>query len=360
VEKIVDEKTKIEALLYSIRDGIVMVNEKGDLLFSNDPAKQWSVDVAGRGKDSFEKSWQSLQEYPPWMDVLGPVLDNEKDSGSGEFEFPVKGRSKWARVLAQKVLTDNGRPLGIMIVIHDVTQDKELDKMKEDFFNGITHDLRTPLAATIGYLGLSEIQVPEGDKELGTLVGSAKQSAKRALSLVETILSLARLQAGKLAINPVPIQVLAMVKKVADDLHFQALAKKLTLTAECDDPALWVQADQALMERVIENITGNAIKYTMEKGWVKIYAKAVPEGVELGVQDNGRGIPPEALQKLFGKFEQVKAEDKAVGFGIGLSFSKGIVEAHGSTIHVDSEVGQGSKFYFVLEKVAAADQAKAA
>jgi signal transduction histidine kinase len=111
---------------------------------------------------------------------------------------------------------------------------------------------------------------------------------------------------------------------------------------------------------VIENLTGNAIKYTMEKGWVKIYAKAVPEGVEVGVQDNGRGIPAEALKRLFGKFEQVRAEDKAVGFGIGLAFSRGIVEAHGSTIHVDSEIGKGSKFYFVLEKSAAPSAAKAA
>ena len=81
VEKIVDEKTKVEAILYSIRDGIVMVDDKGNLIFSNDTAKQWVVDVAGRGKDPFEKSWQSLQEYPPWMDVLQPVLDNEKATG---------------------------------------------------------------------------------------------------------------------------------------------------------------------------------------------------------------------------------------------------------------------------------------
>ncbi len=360
IEKIVDEKTKVEALLYSIHDGILMVNEKGDLLFSNETAKQWAIDVAGRAKDAFEKSWQSLQEYPPWMDLLQPVLDNEKASASEEFEFPVKGRSRWARVLAQQVLTENGRQLGIMIVIHDVTQDKEVDKMKEDFFNGITHDLRTPLAATIGYLGLGEIQVPESDKELQTLVSSAKQSAKRALSLVETILSLARLQAGKLSMTLVPIQVQPMVKKIAGDLHFQAMAKKITLSAECDDSSLWIHADQGLMERVVENITGNAIKYTMEKGWVKIYARAVPEGVEIGVQDNGRGIPEESLKKLFGKFMQVKAEDKAVGFGIGLSFSKGIVEAHGSTIQVQSEVGKGSKFFFVLEKVSAPAAAKAA
>src|SRR5258706_6001996 len=138
------------------------------------------------------------------MDVLSPVLENQKASTSEEFEFPVKGRSRWARVLAQQVLTEDGRQIGIMIVIHDVTQDKELDKIKEDFFNGITHDLRTPLAATIGYLGLGEVQVPGDNAELSTLVGSAKQSAKRALSLVETILTLARLQAGKLALNPVP------------------------------------------------------------------------------------------------------------------------------------------------------------
>jgi len=106
VEKIVDEKTKVEALLYSILDGIIMMNDKGDLLFTNEPAKQWAMDVAGRGKDAFEKSWQSLQEYPPWMDMLAPVLEQQAPSGTAEFEFPVKGRSKWARVLAQQVLTE--------------------------------------------------------------------------------------------------------------------------------------------------------------------------------------------------------------------------------------------------------------
>ncbi len=353
VEKIVDEKTKVEALLFSIQDGILMTDKDGKLLFANDPARQWTLDVAGHGKAEFEKAWESMQEYPPWMDLLQPVLDETKLSDQAEFEFPVKGRSRWARVIAQHVLTEDRRKIGIMIIIHDITQDKELDKMKEDFFNGITHDLRTPLAATIGYLGLGEMQVPDDNKELGTLVGSAKQSAKRALSLVETILSLARLQAGKLNLNPVPVPAHGMIQKIVNDLSYQAMAKKITLTAECLDDSLWVRADASLMERVIENVTGNAIKYTMEKGWVKISAREVPKGVEIAIQDNGRGIPPEALKKLFGKFEQVKSEDRAVGFGIGLSFSKGIVEAHGSSIEVESEVGKGSKFFFVLEKTAA-------
>jgi signal transduction histidine kinase len=173
-------------------------------------------------------------------------------------------------------------------------------------------------------------------------------------------LSLARLQAGKLAINPVPLQVQPMLKKIAGDLKFQAQAKKITLSFECDDPTLWIQADQGLMERVIENLTGNAIKYTMEKGWVKIIGRAVPDGIEIRVQDNGRGIPKDSLNRLFGKFEQVKAEDKAVGFGIGLSFSKGIIEAHGSLIQVESEVGKGSNFFFVMERIAAPAASKAA
>ncbi len=352
IEKIVDEKTKVEALLFTIQDGIVMVDEKGELLFANDPSKQWAIDVAGNSKADFEKAWTSLQGYPPWTDLLEPVLSHQKMSDTAEFEFPVKGRSKWARVIAQQVHTEDKRQLGVMIVIHDITQDKELDKMKEDFFNGITHDLRTPLAATIGYLGLGEMQVPAENEELGTLVGSAKQSAKRALSLVETILSLARLRAGKLAINPVPVQAQSMVKKIAGDLKFQAMAKKITLTAECDDPTLWIRADQSLMERVVENLTGNAIKYTMEGGWVKLTARVVANCVEIAVQDNGRGIPAEALKKLFGKFQQVREEDKAVGFGIGLSFCKGIMEAHGSDIQVQSEQGKGSKFFFILEKIA--------
>ncbi len=355
VEKIIEEKTTVQSLLFSIRDGIVMVNEKGGLIFANEPAKQWSIDVAGRGK-GFEKAWQSLQEYPPWTDLVQPVIDNEKEGASEEFEFPVQGRARWARVMAQQVLTEAGKRIGVMIAIRDVTQEKELDRMKEDFFNGITHDLRTPLAATIGYLGLSEMQVPEKEVELAKMVGSARQSAKRALGLVETILSLARLQAGKLTINPVPVQAQTILSKIAGDLTFHAQAKKITLTSECTDSNLWLRADAGLIERVMENLTGNAIKYTMENGWVKLGAREVPGGIELSIRDNGRGIPAEALKSLFGKFQQVKAEDRAVGFGIGLSFSKGIVEAHGSSIEVESEVGKGSRFYFVLEKVAAPAQ----
>ena len=353
VEKIIDEKTKVESLLFSIQDGIAMVDDQGGLIFANAPAKQWVQDVAGRGKEpTFDKSWQSLGEYPPWTDLLQPVINNEKPQGSEEFEFPVQGRKRWARVMAQDVKTDSRR-IGIMVVIRDITQDKELDRMKEDFFNGITHDLRTPLAATIGYLGLSEMQVPEGNAELGTLVGSARQSAKRALSLVETILSLARLQAGKLNMNLAPVQVQDMLKKIVSDLSYQAMAKKITLSWECADPSLWINADTSLLERVVENLAGNAIKYTMEKGWVKVIGKAVAEGIEIAITDNGRGIPPEAAKKLFGKFQQVKAEDRAVGFGIGLAFSQGIVEAHGSHIEVESEVGKGSKFYFVLGRIEA-------
>jgi signal transduction histidine kinase/HAMP domain-containing protein len=349
VDKLVEQYTTNQSLLLSIRDGILMLGEGGSVIFSNEPARQWAIDVAGRGKEPFEKSWQSLQEYPPWTELLEGVLDATVQSKSQEFEFPVAGRSRWARVLAQRVSTDKGRYLGVMVAIRDITQDKELDKMKEDFFNGITHDLRTPLAATIGYLGLSEMQLPEGDPELGKLVGSARQSAKRALSLVETILSLARLQAGKLNLNKVPLQLQGMLAKIAADVAFQAQAKRITLTWECPDASLWVNADGSMIERVVENLTGNAIKYTMEGGWVKLTGRRVEGGIEIAIQDNGRGIPPDAIAKLFGRFQQVKAEDRQVGFGIGLAFSKGIVEAHGSAIEVTSELGKGSRFFFVLE-----------
>lgn len=359
VERIIEQHSTLESLLYSIRDGIMMIDGEGNIAITNEPARTWTIEVAGRGKD-FAYAWGQLQQYPPFMEALQPVLDGEKKLMSEEFEFPVQGRPRWARVMAQPVQTEKGRVLGVMVVIRDITQDKELDRMKEDFFNGITHDLRTPLAATIGYLGLSEMQVPENEKELGQLVGSARQSARRALGLVETILSLARLQAGKLTLNKVPVNAKDLVTKIGRDMTFHSQAKKITLSVDCEESDLWVNADASMIERVVENLTGNAIKYTMENGWVKVSARRVETGVEISISDNGRGIPPEAINKLFGKFQQVKAEDKAVGFGIGLSFSKGIVEAHGSNITVESEVGKGSKFYFVLERADAPAQSAAA
>src|SRR5262249_9408878 len=88
IEKIIEEKTTTQSLLFSIQDGIAMVSETGTLIFANEPAKQWTVDVAGRGK-AFEKAWEQLQEYPPWTDFIQPVLDNEKESATDSFEFPV-------------------------------------------------------------------------------------------------------------------------------------------------------------------------------------------------------------------------------------------------------------------------------
>jgi signal transduction histidine kinase len=359
VERIIEENTKVQSLLFSIQDGIIMVGEDGKPAFSNEPARLWANEVAGRGK-GFDYAWQQLEQYPPWQEALEPVIRKEKDSATEEFEFPVQGKPKWSRVMAVHVTTEKGRFIGTMIVIRDISLDKELDKMKEDFFNGITHDLRTPLAATIGYLGLSEMQVPENEKELSQMVTSAKQSAKRALGLVETILSLARLQAGKLNLNKTAVSVKDMVTKVGADVSFLAKAKKISISVDCDDAALFVNADQQLMERVVENLTGNAIKYTMEGGHVILHGRLADNGIEISIEDNGRGIPKEALGRLFGKFQQVKAEDRSVGFGIGLSFCKGIVEAHGSSIIVDSEVGKGSNFHFVLERAAAPAQSKPA
>ena len=207
VEKIIEEKTTIQSLLLSIRrrhcddrrGRPINLCERASP--RNGRARMWPDE----GKTISRNHGNRLREYPPWMDTLQPVIDNQKQSTSEEFEFPVEGRARWARVLAQQVLTDSGRRIGVMVVLRDITQEKELERMKEDFFNGITHDLRTPLAATIGYLGLSEMQVPESEAELSKLVSSARASAKRALSLVETILSLARLQAGKLNLNRVPV-----------------------------------------------------------------------------------------------------------------------------------------------------------
>src|SRR5258708_10739855 len=107
-EGILEENTKGQSLLFSIRDGIIMVGEDGTMLFTNEPARQWAVEVAGRGKN-FDYAWEQLQQYPPWMDMLRPVVDKEKTTASEEFEFPVQGRPKWARVMAQHVTTEKGR-----------------------------------------------------------------------------------------------------------------------------------------------------------------------------------------------------------------------------------------------------------
>ena len=236
------------------------------------------------------------------------------------------------------------------------TQLQALDRLKSEFISTISHELRTPLSPIIGY---TEILLSGA---LGELPNSCRrgvqaiaESARRLLTLIESLLVFVRLDKGAMALNREPVEVLPLVQQVIGTFQGKALERKVELVREVAEHLPLILADPQELAMALTHLVDNATKFTPAGGRVVVRARAVSgadghPGVELAVQDTGIGIPKDLHAKVFERFYQADSSLKRQysGAGIGLAVVKQIIEAHGSRVLVDSEPGQGTTFRFVL------------
>jgi signal transduction histidine kinase len=242
------------------------------------------------------------------------------------------------------------------------TYDTELNKRRsaellaqarEDVLGVVAHDLRNPLnliQMTAELMIDEELPLERRKQMLGIAVRAAKQMNR----LIEDLLDAVRLQAGRLSLELEPISVETIVKQ-AEEI-FRPLAEKRHLRFEAGDDGGTVRADPTRVSQVVGNLIGNAIKFTPENGSVRLRATCVDKQVEFRVTDDGPGIAPDSLPHLFDSFWQARVSDRR-GVGLGLTIAKGIVEAHGGRIWVESAIGAGSTFHFTLPTVSLIEQA---
>ena len=239
------------------------------------------------------------------------------------------------------------------------TQLQALDRLKSEFISTISHELRTPLSPIIGY---TEILLSGTLGELPTScrrgVQAIAESARRLLTLIESLLVFVRLDKGEMALNREPVEMLPLVQQVIGAFQGKALERKVELVREVAEQLPLILADPQELAMALTHLVDNATKFTPAGGRIVVRARAVPAadgnpGVELAVQDTGIGISKDLHAKVFERFYQVDSSLKRQysGAGIGLAVVKQIIEAHGSRVHVDSEPGQGATFRFVLPAV---------
>ena len=242
------------------------------------------------------------------------------------------------------------------------TYDAELNKRRsaellaqarEDVLGVVAHDLRNPLnlIQMTAELMIDEDLPLERRKQM---LGIAIRAAKQMNRLIEDLLDAVRLQAGRLSLELEPLSVETIVKQ-AEEI-FRPLAEKRHLRFEAADDGGTVRADPTRVSQVVGNLIGNAIKFTPENGSVMLRATCVDKQVEFRVTDDGPGIPPDSVPHLFDSFWQARLSDRR-GVGLGLTIAKGIVEAHGGRIWVESAIGAGSTFHFTLPTVSLVEQA---
>lgn len=244
--------------------------------------------------------------------------------------------------------TETGEPHAILAINSDITQRREVQRMKDEFVSIVSHELRTPLTSIRGALGLLEGGVVgQLDAEALELIKIARSNTDRLIRLVNDILDLEKMEAGKLELQRRDLDALAAIENAVTGV--QALAGEAGVKIEIAAPDdLRLLADEDRITQLLTNLLSNAIKFSPRDTTVTVRAaRRGPRTVRLTVHDQGPGIPPEQVSKLFGKFQQLDASDKRRrgGTGLGLSISKAIAEQHGGAIGVETKVGAGATFW---------------
>ena len=228
---------------------------------------------------------------------------------------------------------------------------QKADKMKDDFLANTTHELKTPLNGIIG-LAESMLENPNDpiSEDNTRNVSFIIASGKRLLNLVNDILDFSKLKSQDIGIQLSSVDLRQIVDLVIFAVRSQMKNKNIELKNEIPSELPPVEADENRMQQILYNLIGNAVKFT-EKGYVKVFAKQLEDKIEISVEDTGIGIPKDKLEIIFQSFQQVDASISRQygGTGLGLSITKSLVELHGSEIHVESELGKGSRFFFTLK-----------
>ncbi len=239
-------------------------------------------------------------------------------------------------------------------IIRDISERKQLDALRDDLSAMIYHDLRSPLANIVSSLDMLRALIPEADDDnlvTQQVLSIAIRSSERMQRLINSLLDINRLEAGQPIANRKPVEISSLVHEALDTISPIINTKRQEIEVEMESnlPQIWV--DEDMIRRVLINLLENATKFTPVEGVITVQAHSEADWVLFSVKDNGPGIPTEARDVIFNKFTRLQAENLPRGLGLGLAFCKLAVHAHGGKIGVDSEAGQGSRFFFSVPVV---------
>lgn len=346
-KKTLNEKKQTEAIVRSVAAGVVVVNNKGEVLLMN-PAAEKLLDTTKE-----EKSGKSLTEGASKEQLFSLAKTASLD---GETDIEVDGHEDTKRILrsSSAVIEDeNGQTVGMVTVLNDVTKQKELDSMKDQFLSNVTHELRNPIGAIKQSISviLEETAGPITEPQKKFL-SNAKRNLDRLGALIDDILDLAKLEAKKMEIKLRPTAIATVIDEVCQTLDAWIKNKGLSIVKDIQENLPEINIDPDRVVQVLMNIISNAIKFTPKGGTLTLGAKLSKKGdqMEISVADTGVGIPKGDLSKIFGKFQQAtnRSSGDISGTGLGLAIAQEIIQLHKGTISVESEEGKGTTFTFTL------------
>jgi signal transduction histidine kinase/DNA-binding response OmpR family regulator len=337
-DKMAQEQQRLAAVLQGAADAILMFDGENRLSMVNPAGQRLFTDYQ-------MTLGQPLVEGKGYDDLITMLMDTRRtsDSFSGEIGWPDK------RVFSASLtpLQENG----CVVVLHDVSHFKELEKVKDEFIATASHDLRNPITSISGFSQLIRQAGPLNDMQLD-FAERIQHAATNMTELVENMMNLARMDLHAESKRE-EVEINSLVWEIADEFQPQAEAKKQLLTLAETAPGTKVQGDPLQLRQAFRNLVGNAIKYTPEDGTIVISLEQDQGTVRIDIKDTGYGIPATDLPHIFNRFYRVRnnGHDQIEGNGLGLAIVKSIVEKHGGQISVESANGKGSCFQVTLPTV---------
>lgn len=334
-----------QAVFNSMVEGVLVLDEAGKVQLINQSLQRlFSLGGEVRG--------QSLMETfrLPELAELVKGLRTERSVQSYTLELPGV-EERWVEVNAAAVADRDGALRGTVLVFHDLTRIKQLERTRQEFVANVSHELRTPLSLIKGFVETLLDGAKNEPEKATRFLQTIEKHTDRLTFLIEDLLTISRLESGQIVMNLHPVDLREETQRAVEDLVQRAAEKEVTLenTVPLD---LRARADADRLQQVLTNLVENAIKYGRKGGRVIIGGTSLGEGrVEMWVQDDGPGIPAESRERVFERFYRVdRARSRETGgTGLGLSIVKHIVQAHGGEVWLKSEVGEGTTFHFTLK-----------
>jgi two-component system phosphate regulon sensor histidine kinase PhoR len=339
----VDAKAQQQVLFNSMLEGLLLLDRNRKIYLANRTFKNlFGIKAELRGKTVMEAlRLHELADLVERVETKGHVFEHE-------LKLP-ELNERWLQVNAAVITNSAGEREGTILVFHDLTRLKQLERTREEFVANVSHELRTPLSLIKGYVE-TLLDGARGNPAVAErFLKIIERNTKRLDLLIQDLLTISALEAGRMKLNPQPVALRTLVEKVFTDLKPPADNKNITLVNQL--PGFTAAADVNRLEQVLANLVDNAIKYGSAQGHVTVGGKKRDDGkIEIFVQDDGPGIPAESLDRVFERFYRVdKARSREQGgTGLGLSIVKHIVQAHGGEVWVKSEPGKGATFFFTL------------
>jgi NtrC-family two-component system sensor histidine kinase KinB len=351
-------RDRLAAILNSVGEGILVIDDQGSIILANPGVET----ISGIHADQFVSL--SLDKLPEAsLERLGldpdPVRTWLKHKDLGEAVLPpkviyqVKSSEAYVERSILPVWDSQNRISGWIIMLRDVSEERRLEQTRELITETLVHDLRSPLSAILGAAALLQENLEEKDK-LDDVSRQSLQVAQRAgarvMSLVESLLEISRMQSGRMELSLSPVNLYTLAAAILADCQQQAIDLGIILRNEIPSDLPTIRADPTKLGRVFANILDNALKFTPSGGQVSFLADLQADGrIAVRIRDTGPGIPEEYRQKIFERFTQVPGRvGRRRGSGLGLTFCRLVMEAHGGSIRAEAGPSGGSVFVLTL------------